>query len=136
MNGKKVKPGASVAGPGSLAPSEDAPRRRTLVVKESYRTWTLAEWRTEATRLFGQLPLQWKFQCPICGNVQTGAEFKARGAEPERAYRECIGRLSRNPARQFAAEVFLPYIQTGSGQSLFEAFKGSEFKALPAGRPE
>ena len=31
-----------------------------------------------------------------------------------------------------ASEVFLPYLQTGSGQSLFELLKGSEFKALPA----
>lgn len=30
------------------------------------------------------------------------------------------------------SEVFLPYLQTGSGQSLFEVFKGSEFKQLPA----
>jgi hypothetical protein len=30
------------------------------------------------------------------------------------------------------AEVFLPYLQTHSGQSLFDTFKGSEFKMLAA----
>jgi hypothetical protein len=32
-----------------------------------------------------------------------------------------------------ATEVFLPYIQAGNGQSLFEMFKGSEFKQLGPG---
>jgi hypothetical protein len=31
-----------------------------------------------------------------------------------------------------ASEVFLPYIQTPGGQSLFEVFRGGEFKQLPA----
>lgn len=31
-----------------------------------------------------------------------------------------------------ASEVFFPYIQTPNGQSLFDTFKGSEFKLLPA----
>jgi len=30
------------------------------------------------------------------------------------------------------SEVFLPYLQTPGGQSLFEAFKGSEFKMIAA----
>jgi len=35
-----------------------------------------------------------------------------------------------------ATEVFLPYMQTNSGQSLFDALKGSEFKQLaPPERP-
>jgi hypothetical protein len=31
-----------------------------------------------------------------------------------------------------ASEVFLPYMQMHTGETLFELFKGSEFKALPA----
>lgn len=33
-----------------------------------------------------------------------------------------------------ASEVFFPYIQTGAGQSLFEAFRASEFKMLGPGK--
>lgn len=34
----------------------------------------------------------YRFVCPMCGNVATPQEFKAAGADPERAARECIGR--------------------------------------------
>lgn len=64
-----------------------------------------AEWLADARRRFGDDPMGWKFRCPQCGDVATGAEFKAaldqrladgRGAE-DRAVsdvlgQECIGR--------------------------------------------
>jgi hypothetical protein len=52
----------------------------------------VAEWLTEARRLFGDDPKKWKFQCPVCGNIQTPEDFKQVGADPQSVYQECIGR--------------------------------------------
>lgn len=53
-------------------------------------------WEAEGTRLFGPEQLNWKFKCPICGNVQSPADFlpyKNEGATPDSAYKVCIGRF-------------------------------------------
>ncbi len=58
-------------------------------------TMTLEEWLAEGRRLFGDDQLQWRFVCPICGNVQSPNDFRqyqGRGATPASAYQECIGR--------------------------------------------
>lgn len=60
------------------------------------RAFTLLEWQAEAMRLFGSDERQWKFRCPICGNIQGPedfAPFKDRGATPDTAAIECIGRF-------------------------------------------
>jgi hypothetical protein len=56
---------------------------------------TLAEWKEKGTALFGSNMLKWRFRCPACGHVQTPEDFrqhKDRGADPNTAYQECIGR--------------------------------------------
>lgn len=63
------------------------------------------EWLTALTERFGDSPRDWAFQCPQCGDVATGADFKAALAEhpvtrkdgttvaaSDRLARECIGR--------------------------------------------
>ena len=68
------------------------------------RHWTQAEWLAEGSRLFGPGEtnwINWRFQCPICGHIQTPAEFKAIGVDGRRAYRECIGRHTKG-ANDFA----------------------------------
>jgi hypothetical protein len=55
-------------------------------------TRTLDEFNAEGVRRFGEDRRNWRFACPMCGNVATPGEFKARGADPERAATECIGR--------------------------------------------
>lgn len=62
----------------------------------------VADWLAEAKRRFGEDPLNWRFQCPICKHVQTLGDFKAIGAEPQSAYQECIGRHLQKPARDLA----------------------------------
>jgi hypothetical protein len=47
---------------------------------------SLEEWRAQATALFGPDPRNWKFRCPICGNVQTLVDFEAIGAEPQMVF--------------------------------------------------
>ena len=66
-------------------------------------TMPVKEWLAEAQRLFGNNPNKWKFRCPICGNVQSGADFAAIGAEPQSCYQECIGRHQPKPARDLAS---------------------------------
>lgn len=53
---------------------------------------TLEDWLAEGRSRFGEDFSDWAFECPVCKNVATGAEFKAVGAEPNAMYQECIGR--------------------------------------------
>jgi hypothetical protein len=62
---------------------------------------TLEEWEAKGQKLFGKDKMQWKFICPVCGNVQSVMDFKKykdKGATPSDAYFNCIGRFngSRN----------------------------------------
>jgi hypothetical protein len=66
-------------------------------------TIPVAEWLAQACALFGADPKDWKFECPVGGNIQTLQDFKDAGAEPQRAYQECLGRVIPNPARNFAS---------------------------------
>ncbi len=61
--------------------------------------YTLDEWLAEGRRRFGPNFTDWRFICPICGNVASGQEFKDAGAPPNRMYQECIGRYRPNPVR-------------------------------------
>jgi hypothetical protein len=51
------------------------------------------EWREEATRRGGGNMLDCPFVCPACGHTATPRQFKDLGAEPDRAAKECIGRV-------------------------------------------
>ena len=48
--------------------------------------YELMEWR-EKCKAAG-----YRFRCPVCGNIATPQDFKAIGADPEKAAQECIGR--------------------------------------------
>ena len=50
----------------------------------------LAEWQAEMGR---RGKADCKFRCPQCGNEASPADFKAAGADPQRAPQECIGRV-------------------------------------------
>ncbi|WP_369043422.1 VVA0879 family protein [Streptomyces sp. Midd1] len=73
----------------------------------AHRTLTQEEFWAEATARFGEDALQWRFQCPSCADVASGAEFQkaledAGPAAPKRRGRpvtwvdvlgrDCIGR--------------------------------------------
>lgn len=54
------------------------------------------EWELVGEALFGEDKINWRFQCPVCGNVQSIAiakekwpELEGRGWQP---HTECIGR--------------------------------------------
>ena len=55
------------------------------------------DWLAEARELFGDNVDDWKFVCPMCGNIQSVADFRKLHDEghktnPEDAYFNCIGR--------------------------------------------
>jgi hypothetical protein len=50
-------------------------------------------WQARARELFGDNFLDWRFVCPICGNVASVREFKEAGCPtPNSSYQECVGR--------------------------------------------
>lgn len=63
----------------------------------SLTIYTLEEWQEEAMRRFGEDGLKWKFVCPVCVHVASVADYlpyKAQGASPDSAAKECIGRYT------------------------------------------
>jgi len=56
------------------------------------KTITLAEWREEGKKLFGDDPSKWAYVCPACKHVSTGQDFLDVGADINDSYVECIGR--------------------------------------------
>ncbi len=53
---------------------------------------TLADWRKQATELFGEDFLKWKFKCPVCEHVATVQDYKTAGAPVNSAGFSCVGR--------------------------------------------
>ncbi len=52
-------------------------------------------WLGEGRRRFGEYFGNWKFVCPVCGNVARVDEFRPhqeQGARPNSATQHCIGR--------------------------------------------
>jgi hypothetical protein len=58
------------------------------------KTYQLADWLAEAKRSFGEPSAKWKFQCPMCGHIQSGEDFIAAGIEDynTKVFFSCIGR--------------------------------------------
>lgn len=66
---------------------------------------TYDEWAAEGERRFGTDRLYWRFVCPVCGHVQSGADFlalKRDDAWPENAVKECIGRYTGAKSRDLS----------------------------------
>jgi hypothetical protein len=53
--------------------------------------YTEKEWKKILTERFGENILDWKFKCPACGKITSGAEFKEVGAKPNDIFQKCIG---------------------------------------------
>lgn len=64
------------------------------------------EWFDKGTALFGPNVFEWKFKCPSCGNIQSPNDFrkfKEKGATPETAAKDCIGRWEKDKGCDWAA---------------------------------
>lgn len=56
-----------------------------------------ADWVADGTCRFGPNMIDWKFACPVCGNVAATGDFRqyaAQGSIPNSATCECIGRYT------------------------------------------
>ena len=56
---------------------------------------TKDEWMSTGKKLYGDDFMEWKFKCPSCGHIQTVKDFKQfkdKGATPDTARFNCIGR--------------------------------------------
>ena len=67
------------------------------------------EWNAEGRTLFGDDMLKWRFECPVCKHVAASEDFRAykeRGATPDSATQECLGRYlaKEQRATQLATE--------------------------------
>lgn len=70
---------------------------------------TKDEWMKKGRELFGEDMMHWEFVCPSCGHVQKPEDFrpyKERGATPNSALIECIGRYDGHM-----------HVHIGSGES-------------------
>jgi hypothetical protein len=77
---------------------------QTTTVPDSVPVMTREQWIAEGTRRFGADFDRWKFVCPICGNIAAAADFRAfaeKGAIPDSAAQECIGRYQETAAAAF-----------------------------------
>lgn len=68
------------------------PKSKSIHNDSSANAVTVEIWRKEAVKLFGEDPKHWRFQCPICANVQTAADWIAEGLDPNLVCQECVGR--------------------------------------------
>ncbi len=59
---------------------------------------TKTEWMKRGQKLYGtEDTLQWEFRCPICKHIQRPEDFrpyKDKGADPNSALWNCIGRFT------------------------------------------
>ena len=84
-------------------------------------TYTRAEWIAEGRRLFGNVYAAWRFKCPRCKNVATGAEFRDVGARPDDMAKCCIGRFVKGKGCDWVAYGLLDICTVHvDGQPVFE----------------
>ena len=64
-----------------------------MSIKKKKKAIPVKDWLEEGRHRFGPDPLNWRFQCPVCGRVYTVLEHMEAGSSgPNSAYQECIGR--------------------------------------------
>lgn len=62
---------------------------------------TKEEFKVEAIKRFGMDMMNWKFVCPVCGNIASVSDYKKAGAPEGSVGFSCIGRWLPNSRRAF-----------------------------------
>ena len=78
----------------------------------------LKDWIARGEELFGPVKTHWpdwKFKCPVCGNIQTPGEFRELGQDMNLAYFNCIGRYDGKSAGNSLGSGKQPCNYTGGG---------------------
>ena len=111
------------------------------------KTTTKEEWLAKGKELFGEDVMKWRFVCPSCGHIQVVEDFKPykdKGASPETAYFNCIGRYDgheaveicsgKSPCNYTSGGLFcLSPIRVVDGEKTIKAFA---FAQSPSGVEE
>lgn len=104
---------------------------------------TLDEWKILGLTLYGADQMNWKFQCPCCGFVQTANDYRSAGSPEGAVAFSCVGRWSgakreafgegEGPCNYSGGGLFRMHKLTVAGRAVFEfADKdGSPKLALP-----
>lgn len=64
---------------------------------DKFTVITKEEWVKRGTQLFGPDMMKWRFVCPACGNIAAVEDYKPykdKGAQPDSATGNCIGRYN------------------------------------------
>ena len=61
------------------------------------------EFKEEAIKRFGEDMMNWKFICPVCGNVASVADYKRVGTPEGAVAFSCIGRWMPNAYKAFGS---------------------------------
>jgi hypothetical protein len=96
-------------------------------------TYTLDEWRAEATKRGNGELLDCRMLCPLCGNVATPRQFKDAGASPNRAAQECIGRVVGAKGNLHSKRP-VPQPCDWAGFGLFGTLNSGVFVTMPDGK--
>ena len=102
---------------------------------------TYEQWKQQGKELFGEDMLQWQFECPSCGNVQTPQDFADLSKEinPNVAYMNCIGRYVEGPVADiFSDESPCNYTSGGlfNLNPLVVKIKDKDVRAFDFHKPE
>lgn len=96
------------------------------------KTQTLEEWQKEMKLAFPEGINSVSFECPKCGRVTSLGEFKALGADPDKAPQACIGRFVAGTGCDWAA--FGLFLTLGKGRKLMMP-DGATIEVFEFGRP-
>jgi hypothetical protein len=61
---------------------------------ETITRQTHQEWIIEGKQKYGDDYKKWKFKCPACSHISSVQDFIDAGADWNKAYQECIGRIN------------------------------------------
>lgn len=96
---------------------------------EQSTTTPLADWQDQMVARGG---LDCLFVCPNCGNTASPNDFKAVGAAPERATKECIGRHVQGRGCDWAAYGLFrgpAFVEVGDGKPPAPVFRFADERA-------
>ena len=105
-----------------------AAKKKSPELPTGYRI-NVDEWRAKGEQYGGGSIMNAKFMCVSCRNIQTPQQFKDRGAVPELAAVQCVGRLDMTAAHAWGKGQPCDWTLGG----LFGGFGHENIVVLPDG---
>lgn len=104
------------------------------MVTDEPQVYTLEAWRDEVTRQGGGDMGDCRFRCPLCGHAASPRDFEAAGADPDRAARNCIGRVTGANGGLFVTTTPMPQPCDWTAGGLFTNLGKGLVVKMPDGR--